>query len=142
MGDAYRANWKNLTGKPDVTARETIEMGATVASGGGSANLTDRQGISAQPAVRAARLEGASVVASSGLTAGTLSVALTVNNAVVASGDLTTGGVAYLDLILEKENQAAIALAAGATIRMLYNSVGLLGEAPTLSGRVHLSLLE
>lgn len=141
MGNAYRQNIKNQYGKPDVTARDVIAVGVTVTDNS-SAALTDAQGLAAHAAPRSARLEGAVVVSSSGLTAGTIGLALTVNGATVASGDLSTAGAAYLDLLLDKEALEQVSLDAGDSVRLIYAAAGLLGEAPTLSGRIHESLLE
>lgn len=139
MGKAYRKNIKNQYGKPDVTARDTISLGGVVAPG--TAALTDAQGISAQPAARAARLEGASIIISSGLATGSIGVALRVDGATAASGTLIVGGNLYLDLVLDKEDDEEITLATGDNVRVIYNATGV-GGAPGLSARVYESLLE
>jgi len=140
MGRAYKKNIKNQYGKPDITAHDTLPLGATLAEG--TASLTDAQGISVHPSVRGARLEGASVVISSGLTgARSIGVSLTVNSATVASGTLSAGDN-YLDLILDKADDEEVTLSAGDNISLIYNAALLGSTGTTISGRVHKSLLE
>ncbi len=145
MGRAYQKNLKNQYGKPDVTARDVIALSASGTAGvvGNQADIlmTDTQGMSAIPVTRAARLEGASAHVSSGISAGTFSVALTQNGAVVASGDVVAG-TAYVDLPLKKEDLADVALAAGDTVSLIYTSSVLGSPTPKVSGRIHISLLE
>lgn len=145
MGNAYKQNIKNQYGKPDVTARDIMALSASGTAGvvGNQADIlmTDTQGMSAIPVTRAGRLDGGCAHVSSGIAAGTFSVAITQNGAVVASGDVATGA-SYVDLPLKKEDLNHVDLSAGDTLSMKYTSSVLGSPTPKVSGRIHISLLE
>lgn len=147
MGTAYRRNWKNLTGKDDVTGYDVLSLGSGLGTAAFAATRwPDAFGVQAFQVPRAARLEGAvcQLAGVTGLT-GTdkVGVELWGGGAVVASGELVAGSPAYLDLPLKKEDGEEITLNALDTVFVnVASDFGVTASGSLLSVRVHLALLE
>ena len=144
MGTVYREAWKNITGKPEVTAYDVLSLGASSVSGVvGATSLADSFGVASHTLPRPGRLDGAVVNVDPAPGMGKLSVRLLVDGAQVASGDLVAdGSLAYIDLPQETKLGTKIALADGAVLSAEYSVEGLLslGIPHGVSTRIHLTL--
>ena len=145
MGTAYRRNWKNLTGKDDVTGHEVLTVGSGLGTAAVAASrLPDPHGVNTFAVPRAARLEGlvANLQGPALASADRVGLALWAAGAVVASGTMTAGGNQYLDLPLKKEDGNEVTLSAGQTVFVDVATDTGLTAAELLSVRVHLAMLE
>lgn len=145
MGTAYRRNWKNLTGKDDVTGHDVLAVGTGLGTTPvAAARLGDAHGVHTFAVQRAARLEGLVANLEGPALAGVDRVGLELwaAGAIVASGTMVAGGNAYLSLPLRKENGAEVNLTAGQTVFVAVATDLGLTAVELLSVRVHLAMLE
>lgn len=144
MGSAYRKNWKNLTGKDDVTGHDVLSVGSGLGTAAVAASqVGDSHGVHVFSMPRAARLEGlVANLQGPALTGGDrVGVRLWAAGAVVASGTMTAG-ISSLELPLKKEDGNEITLAAGQSVFVdVATDLGLTATE-LLSVRVHLAMLE
>lgn len=144
MGTAYRRNWKNLTGKDDVTGHEVLSVGIGSLSTAGSATPTpDAFGVTTFTMPRAARLEGLTAYLSgTTLVSGSLTVDLLVNAQIVGTATLDATSPASAQVLLKKEDGNELTLASGDVVGVQHTVVSNLSSTQVLSAKVHLAMLE
>ncbi len=143
MGNAYRKNWKNLQGGPDIIGHDVWDLSATVTQAPSVAtSLTDRLGASTYLAGGDARLEGVLVQATGTLGLGRIGVEVTLAGAVVASGALYAGGPPSEYFALEKGQLLDIPVASGQALAANYVVEQVLDAGQVLNVKLNLTLLE
>jgi len=142
MGSAYKKNMKNILGNQDVTGRDVLHLGSGVMLlAQAAARLPDGNNVDTFIMPRAARLDG--VVANlqgAVLSTGDVGLELWAGGVVVGSGSF--GSNQYMHILLDKENNNEVKLAAGDTVYLNVGADVVLSAAQALSARIHLSMLE
>lgn len=140
MGSAYKKNMKNLQGKQDITGRDVLSVGASVGPDVASASgALDAFSIGTYTLTRAARLEGLVADLGADISSGQIDIDLQVNSVSVGTASITERSA---DLVLSKEDNQEVDLAAGDTVEVLYQVTSALAGTQLLSVRVHLAMLE
>ncbi len=142
MGSAYKKNMKNVLGNQDITGHDVLHVGSgVVLEAQAAARLVDGNDVSTYIMPRAARLDG--VVANiqgAVLSSGDISLELWAAGAIVGSGSF--GSNQYMNILLDKENDREVKLAAGDVVFLNIGVDAVLSSAQALSARIHLSMLE
>jgi hypothetical protein len=143
MGVAYKRNWKNVQGGPDIIGRDVWELDvASLQAPVGATALTDNGTSSRYTAGADARLEGMMLALSSGtLTLGRIGVEVLADGVVVASGELNPGhGGKYITL--NKGSQEDVAVASGVVLTANYSVEQSLDTVQGLRVALSLAILE
>lgn len=131
MGSAYKKNMKNLQGKQDITGSDVLAVGATVGPDVASASGTlDAFSVGTYTLTRAARLEGLVADLAADIAAGEIELDLLVNGSSAGTTSITARSA---ELVLAKENNAEVNLAAGDTIQVTYEVTDALSASQSLS---------
>lgn len=144
MGNAYRKNWKHITGKPDITGYETLQLGAaSITAAGSETALPDAFGVATYVTPRAARLEGMNIdINGTAISSGSVTFRLRVNG--IAVGTLTTNSAAPSggQIVLAKENLEDVLLVPGDIVQATRQVTVTLSSAQAVSARVMLTNFE
>lgn len=145
MGTAYRRNYKNFSGKDDITGHDVIAVGSGLGvSPIAQTTIGDSFGCNVFTMPRPARLEGLVANVSGPVLTGADKVGLELwaGGAMRASGSMVAGQ-SHVDLPLKKENLQDVVLASGDAVYVnVATDFGLTSSGTALSVRVHLAMLE
>jgi hypothetical protein len=144
MGNAYRKNWKHITGKPDITGYETLQLGASsLTAAGAETALPDAFGVATYVTPRPARLEGMNVdVNGTAVTSGSLTLRLKVNGTTVGTLTVDSTNPSGGQIVLAKEKLEDVLLAAGDIVQATRQVTTTLSSAQAVSARVMLANFE
>lgn len=142
MGSAYKKNMKNILGNQDVTGQDVLHVGSgTLLLAQAPARLPDGFNVDTFIMPRAARLDGmVANLQGAVLSSGSVSLQLWAAGAIVGSGSF--GSNQYMNILLDKENNNEVKLAAGDVVYLNVSLDATLSSSQGLSARVHLSMLE
>lgn len=144
MGVAYRKNWKHLTGKDDITGKDSVELGM----GGVQAIIGDTEletvfGATSYVVARRGFLDFAVIqINEASLGSGKLNFAVKKDTEVLASGSLESTNGRYLNWMFEKEKIQEVKVSDGDTLSVIYNVESTLDTTYILTCKLGLTYLE
>jgi len=144
MGTKYKRNYKNFVGHPDIIGRDVVDLGVTgLQAIAANTALADRNSVTRFELGADARIEGFHLALSSGaLTLGRVGVEIQLDGAVVASGNLHSGGPGAKYITLAKGILADVPATSGQVLTANYAVEQPLDTVQSLRVSLNLALLE